>query len=128
MDDIKACGNGDVAPLVLNLGCRAELSVYASSVFLWERIQRYPLNRNPSGTQIRCGCFGEVKNLLPIMELESSSCAGHSVVTIPTELSRHIIYVVNIFIRITYYCIKVEVTGKCFISKKMRRYHGEEKV
>jgi hypothetical protein len=89
VNDIKACGNGDVAPLVL-------VSVVELNCLLM--LRPLSLGKESHGTlwietwvgRSRTGWFGEVKNLLPIIESVSSSSSDHRVVTVPTELSRHI--------------------------------------
>jgi hypothetical protein len=59
-------------------------------LYSWGHSPQYSLHRRLGGPQSRSGCHGEEKNLLPLPGIEPQFLCrpAHSVVTIPTELSR----------------------------------------
>jgi len=65
-------------------------SVHADqiAVLSWENKPWYPLSRRLGGAQRQSGCFGEEKNLLPVLETNPRSSL--SLVTVRTMLSQQL--------------------------------------
>jgi hypothetical protein len=85
-------GNGGIAPRILDLGSRWRwvISFTPRPLHSQGKSLRYPLHRSLGGPQSRSGSDGEEKNSQPPTGIETQElrCTAHSLVTIPTELSR----------------------------------------
>jgi hypothetical protein len=89
-------GSRGIALCILDLVITWRLMVSTTPQFLYSRVKspQYPLDGRLGGPQNWSGCYGEEKNLLPLLgiKLQFLGRPAHSLVTILTELSRLLTY------------------------------------
>ena len=61
---------------------KASSQIHPTTALLPMKDRRYPLNRRLGGPQSRCGCIGEMKNLLPLTGSQTPHHPAHSLATI----------------------------------------------